>query len=91
MGKQWATFEGRQLIPDSYVGGDMIFKGQVLNYLDCAFRVIPEPATLLLLGFGAMTLRKEIKRFLKGEENEKNSCFDWWGGRISILSKGNLC
>lgn len=43
---QWAPSEGgTPLYSDPYTGGDVIFRGQIKNYGDATFRVIPESAT----------------------------------------------
>ncbi len=56
---KWASPGGTPIIPDPYTGGDFFREGQIWDNFDAAFRVVPEPTTLLLLGLGGLIVKRK--------------------------------
>jgi hypothetical protein len=57
--RQWRNEYGRILAPDPYIYGNFIIAGNIDYNCDAIFRVIPEPATILLFALGGLTLRRK--------------------------------
>lgn len=57
--RQWRNEYGQILAPDPYIDGDFVIRGNINYNRDAIFRVIPEPATLLLLGLGSLALLRK--------------------------------